>query len=173
MIKLREIVMIHELNNQGLGISEIVRRSGLDHKIVRKHLRCGLQSARYGPRQPRPRLLDLFERYLRERIAVWPGMSERRLWREIAELGYAGGYTAVTNFLCEARLPVRTAFERRFETPPGKQAQVDFSQILRGSVLLSGNTARLPRTYSHLSRSTSNLRALVNSRKRSTAIAAG
>ena len=60
MIKLREIVMIHELKNQGLGISEIARQTGLDRKPVRKHLRRGLQSARYGPRQPRPRLLDPF-----------------------------------------------------------------------------------------------------------------
>ena len=129
MIKLWEIVMIHELKNQGLGISEIARQTGLDRKTLRKHLRRGLQSARYGPRQPRPRLLDPFERYLRERIAAWPGLSGRRLWREIAELGYAGGYTAVTDFLREARPPARSAFERRFETPPGKQAQVDFAQF--------------------------------------------
>ena len=129
MIKLREIVMIHELKNQGLGVSEIARRAGLDRKTVRKYLREGLQSARYGPRQPRPRLLDPFEHYLRERIAAYPGLSGSRLWREIAELGYAGGYTAVTDFLREARPPARTAFECRFETPPGKQAQVDFSQF--------------------------------------------
>ena len=36
MIKLREIVMIHELENQGLGVSEIARRTGLDRKTVRK-----------------------------------------------------------------------------------------------------------------------------------------
>ncbi len=36
MIKLREIVMIHELKNQGLGVSEIARRTGLDRKTVRK-----------------------------------------------------------------------------------------------------------------------------------------
>lgn len=129
MIELREIVMIHELKNQGLGISEIARRTGLDRKTVRKHLRRGLQSARYGPRQPRPRLLEPFEPYLRERIVAWPGWSGRRLWREIAGLGYACGYTAVTDFPREARPPARSAFERRFETPPGKQAQVDFAQF--------------------------------------------
>ncbi len=101
MIKLREIIMIHELKNHGLGVSEIARRTGLDRKTVRKYLREGLQSARYGPRQPRPRLLDPLEHYLRERIAAYPGLSGSRLWREIAELGYAGGYTAVTDFLRE------------------------------------------------------------------------
>ena len=30
--------------------------------------------------------------------ASYPGLSGQRLWREIAELGYAGGYTAITDF---------------------------------------------------------------------------
>lgn len=121
--------MIHKLKHQGLGISEVARQTGLDRKTVRKHLQRGLQSSRYELRQPRPHLLDPFKPYLRERVAAWPGLSGRRLWREITELGHAGGYTAVTDFLCEARPPARGAFERRFETPPGKQAQVDFSQL--------------------------------------------
>ncbi len=41
MIKLREIVMIHELKRQGLGISAIARRTGLDRKTVRKYLDRG------------------------------------------------------------------------------------------------------------------------------------
>ena len=121
--------MIHDLRRQGLGISAIARRTGLDRKTVRKYLDPGLQSARYGPRQPRPRLLDPYEDYLRERIADHEGLSGRRLWRDIADLGYAGGYTAVTDFLREVRPPPRAGFERRFETPPGKQAQVDFAHF--------------------------------------------
>ncbi len=40
MIKLREIVIIHELKNQGLGVSEIARRTGLDRKTVRSAAQC-------------------------------------------------------------------------------------------------------------------------------------
>lgn len=121
--------MIHDLKRQGLGISAIARRTGLDRKTVRKYLDQGLQSARYGPRQPRPRLLDLYEDYLRDRLTDHAGLSGRRLMREIADLGYAGGYTAVTDFLREVRPPPQAGFERRFETPPGKQAQVDFAHF--------------------------------------------
>ena len=39
-----------------------------------------------------------------------------RLLREIRELGYDGGYTAVTDFLREVRPPRQVQFERRFET---------------------------------------------------------
>lgn len=33
----------------------------------------------------------------------------------------------MTDFLCEVRPAQKTQFERQFETPPGKQAQVDFA----------------------------------------------
>lgn len=129
MVTLREIVMIHDLHRQGMSISAIARQTGLDRKTVRRRLGQGLHSPGYGPRRSRPRLIDAYERYLRERIAAHPGLSARRLWREIAELGYAGGYSTLTDFLREARPPARTGFERRFETPPGKQAQADFAQF--------------------------------------------
>jgi transposase len=44
-------------------------------------------------------------------------------------MGYAGGYTAVTDFLCEVRPPPQSRFERRFETPPGRQAQIDLAEF--------------------------------------------
>ena len=43
------------------------------------------------------------ERYLRERLAAFPELTGRRLYREIRDLGYAGGYTAVKDFLREMR----------------------------------------------------------------------
>ena len=73
--------------------------------------------------------LDPFEAYLRERIAAYPQLTGRRLLREIRELGYDGGYTAVTDFLRTVRPPATPPFEVRFETPPGRQAQVDFAQF--------------------------------------------
>ena len=121
--------MIHDSRRQALGIAAIARQTGLDRKTVRKHLGQGLQAARYGPRQPRPRLLEPYEDYLRGHVAAFPGLSGRRLWREIAERGHIGGYTAVTDFLREARPPAQAGFELRFETPPGRQAQADFAHF--------------------------------------------
>jgi transposase len=129
VIKLRDIVMIHDLKRQGLSIAAIARRVGLDRKTVRKYLEQGLEAPVYGPRQPRPRKLALFEDYLRQRVASFPDLSGKRLFREIADLGYEGGYTAITDFLRDIRPPEHPVFERRFETPPGKQAQVDFAEF--------------------------------------------
>ena len=126
---LREIVLIHDLKKQGLSLTAIARKVGCDRKTVRKYLERGLEGPAYGPRQPRDRLLDPYETYLRERVLTFPDLSGARLLREVREMGYEGGYTAVTDFLRDVRPPARTRFERRFETPPGRQAQVDFAEF--------------------------------------------
>ena len=126
---LREIVLIHDLKKQGLSVTAIARKVGCDRKTVRKYLERGLEAPVYGPRQPRDCLLDPYEDYLRERVMTFPDLSGTRLLREIREMGYEGGYTRVTDFLREVRPPAHTRFERRFETPPGRQAQVDFAEF--------------------------------------------
>ena len=127
MIQLGELVMILDLHRQGLSVSAIARQLECDRKTVRKYIERGLKAPAYGPRQPRATVVAPFERYLRERIAAFPELTGSRLLREIKELGYSGGYTAVKDFLRTVRPKVLQAFERRFETPPGKQAQVDFA----------------------------------------------
>ena len=74
---------------------------------------------------PRPTLLDPYHDYLRARVEDWPELTAKRLLREIRADGYAGCYSQLTHFL-RTVCPART---RRFETPPGRQAQVDFAQF--------------------------------------------
>jgi transposase len=121
--------MILDLHRQGLSISAIARELGIDRKTVRRTIAGGLEPPVYGPRKPRPRRIDPFVRYLRERVTAYPGLTGQRLWRELRERGYAGGYTAVTDLLRELRPTPLPAFEVRFETPPGDQAQVDFAHF--------------------------------------------
>jgi transposase len=129
VIQLGELVMILDLHRQGLSVTAIARRVGIDRKTVRKYIERGLEPPSYGPRQPRARRLEPFEAYLRQRVVAYPGLTASRLLREIREHGYSGGYTAVTAFLREVRPNRLPAFEVRFETPPGEQAQVDFAQF--------------------------------------------
>lgn len=42
--------MLHQLYKDGLSISEIARRSGLDRKTVHKYFQRGLKAPAYGPR---------------------------------------------------------------------------------------------------------------------------
>ncbi len=121
--------MILDLHRQGAGISAIARRTGLDRKTVRKVIASGLEPPAYGPRQRKVPQLQPFERFLRGRLGAVPELTGRRLHRELAAVGYTGGYTAVTDLLREIRPVAAPGFEVRFETPPGRQAQVDFAQF--------------------------------------------
>jgi transposase len=122
--------MILDLARQGLSVSAIARRTGHDRKTVRKYLERGMQAPAYTPREPAPSPLAPFHAFLRERVGRFPDLTGRRLWREIRDIGFTGGYATVTDFLRTVRPPAEPAtFERRFETPPGRQAQVDFAHF--------------------------------------------
>ena len=120
--------MILDLARQGLSVSAIAHRTGHDRKTIRKYIERGLEPPAYKPRDPGPSLTGPFEAFLRERIGRFPELTGRRLWREVRELGFTGAYSTITEFLRGIRPPAEpAAFERRFETPPGRQAQADFA----------------------------------------------
>ncbi len=68
--------------------------------------------------------LDPFKEYLNQRLqaGVW---NAQVLLRELRGRDDAGGYTILKSWLQPQRQAAQTAAVRRFETPPGKQAQVD------------------------------------------------
>ena len=117
--------MILDLHRQGLSVSDIARRSGLDRKTVRRHIARGLEPPAYTPRPPRPALLAPHRDHLRERVAAFPELRASWLLRELCDVGYWGGCTQLTAYLREVRPAAPAGFERRFETAPGQQAQVD------------------------------------------------
>jgi transposase len=127
VVTLGELVMILDLARQGMSVSAIARRTGLDRKTIRKYIAKGLEPPAYTPRPPRQTLVGPYEPYLRERLQAFPELSGQRLLRDIRALGYTGGYTVLKDFLRTVRPKPEARFERRFETPPGKQAQVDFA----------------------------------------------
>ncbi|WP_184807926.1 IS21 family transposase [Nitrospirillum iridis] len=129
MVTLGELVMILELAREGLTVSAIARQTGLDRKTVRRYIAQGLEPPRYTPRPPKPTVGGPYEAYLRQRVIAVPGLSARRLLREIQALGYPGGYTAVKDYLRTVRPAAAKGYEQRFETPPGHQAQVDFAHF--------------------------------------------
>ena len=129
MIALEDLLMFHELKNQGLSISAIARRCGCSRLTVRRHLQQPLVAPRYKTRNSPPSVLAPYKDYLRQRVEEFPKLSARRLVREIREQGYGGGYSTVTQYLRTIRPSKLAPYELRFETPPGQQAQVDFAQF--------------------------------------------
>ena len=128
MVTLGDLVMILDLYRQGLSLSAIARRTGMDRRTVTKHVKCDLEPPHYGPRHPRSTVITPVEAYLRERIAAFPHLNDSRLLRAIQERCYTGGYT-MKDVLRPVRPVAPQPSERRFETPPGKQAQVDFAHF--------------------------------------------
>ena len=117
---------------RGEGVREIARQLGCSRNTVRRYLRED-DARRYGPRAPRPCKLDPYRAYVLERV----GQARPRwipatvLLREIAERGYAGGISQLKAFLA----PLKKAEPEpvvRFETPPGRQMQADFTVVRRG-----------------------------------------
>lgn len=129
MLRGNEVNHIHELKRQGVSVSEISVLTGYDRKTIRKYL-AQPQTPHYGPRAPRSTKLDPFKAYLDERLAagVWNAVV---LLQELHARGYQGSYTAVKDYLRPKRREAATVAVRRFETPPGQQAQVDWGTLGR------------------------------------------
>ena len=73
MVSLRDVVMIHDLKKQGLSNTAIAGQLGISRRTVTRRLQQGLELPVYGPRAPKPRLLEPFEAYLRERVTALAG----------------------------------------------------------------------------------------------------
>lgn len=131
---------IEELRRQGLSLTAIAEVTGFDRKTIRKYLAHPELEPRYKPRPGRPSLLDRFKPYVEERLSagVWNAVV---LTRELRERGYTGGYSTVKEHLQPKREASRTAAVRRFETPPGRQAQVDWGHL--GTLTVNGERHRL------------------------------
>lgn len=114
---------IEELKRQGPSISDISMMTGYSRPTVRKYLRDH-QISLYGPQAARPSKLDEYKIYIEEptRAGVW---NAEVLLREIRSRGYAGDYSILKDYMHPLRQAAKTTAARRFETPPGKQAQVD------------------------------------------------
>jgi hypothetical protein len=131
---------IEGLKRQGLSIQAISELTGYDRKTVRRYLLLPEGVPAYRPRKPQPSKLDAFKPYLRERLAagVW---NARVLLRELRGRSYSGSYTILTDWLRPQRESAQVVAVRRFETPPGKQGQVDWGHL--GDIELDGREYKL------------------------------
>ncbi|MGH9196806.1 MAG: IS21 family transposase, partial [Acidimicrobiia bacterium] len=118
--------VVRTLRQQGKAKRAIARELGVDIKTVRKWL-----STEWIP-QKRSRA--------KEKMEQWKGFIDGRgpevgfngavLFRELRGLGYRGGYSTMARYLKPLRKSWREPEEPtlRFETEPGKQAQVDWGE---------------------------------------------
>jgi transposase len=117
---------------RGEGLRSIARQLGCSRNTVRRYLR-EKAACRYGPRAARACKLDAYKSYLRERVEQarprW--IPATVLLREIRERGYGGGISQLKAWLAPLKKSEAEPVVR-FETPPGKQMQADFTHVRRG-----------------------------------------
>ena len=128
MLRGKDVHEVEQMKQMGLSVSAISEMTGYDRKTVRKYLLEPEAVPAYSRRAGQPSKLDPHKPYLQDRLTagVW---NAQVLLREIRQRGYGGGYTILKDWLLPQRAAASVAAVRRFETPPGKQAQVDWGHL--------------------------------------------
>lgn len=131
--------MIRDLYAQGFNITEISNKTGFDRKTVRKYLKLRTIPE---PKQrvKRDSKLDNYKDYIIKKLNEGP-FTAVRLFREIQEMGFTGKITIVSDFVTKVRPERGVSATLRYETKPGVQAQVDWSEF--GKVGIDGKMQKL------------------------------
>lgn len=131
--------MIRELHAQGLSITAISDKTGYDRKTVRKYLKL---TTIPDPKQraKKESKLDQYKDHIIKKLNEAP-FTASRLFREIQEMGFTGKSTIVRDFIRKVRPDNGVQAVYRYETKPGVQSQVDWSEF--GKVEIDGNMPKL------------------------------
>ena len=129
--------LIHKivsLSQGGASMRRIARSLGVSRRTVKKALGQVEGARGSGPPQGPPRSapargsrLDAYDAAIAELLARYPDITAQRVLEELRRLGYAGGYTVLSQRVRAMRPRPAVAPVRRFETAPGQQAQMDYA----------------------------------------------
>jgi transposase len=143
MVEIDEVLFRYQ---QGHTVSAIARALGQSRVTVRKYLKAGVSAGltRSGGEGERTRVAAAVRAALARRPAVarveplaahraqleaWlgePDMTLKQAWRLLGEGGVRVSYSALKRYVRGALRAVAPRVTVRIETPPGRQAQVDF-----------------------------------------------
>jgi len=129
-------MLLRHYLEQGASKSALARQFGVSRDTIHRWIRAGdldrdleATPVRYGPRRPVPTKLDAYKAIIETRLAAYPELSAVRLLAEIRAAGFAGSYTQLKEFVRQVRPTPPAEPVIRFETPAGRQAQVDFARF--------------------------------------------
>ena len=129
-------MLLRHYLEQGASKSALARQLGVSRDTIHRWIRDGeldrdldIEPVRYGPRRPVPTKLDAYRPIIETRLAAYPALSAVRLLAEIRAAGFTGSYTQLKAFVRQVRPTPATEPVIRFETPAGRQAQVDFARF--------------------------------------------
>jgi len=122
-------VDISYLHHHGLSYREISRKTGHDRRTVKRYaehpeLRGG-ERAKVKRSSKLDRFLPTIESWLRED----PRYRATWILDQVRKVGYTGGYSILKDLVHELKQEQGRIAYLRFETEPGRQAQVDFGEF--------------------------------------------
>ena len=116
---------------QGVSKTELSRRFGVSRRTIHEWIETGQLDRNlsgggtpYRARPPVCHKLDPYKGIIEARLEEYPRLSAQRLYDEVRGAGYTGGYVRVRDYVRALR-PAEAVV--RFETPAGRQGQVDFA----------------------------------------------
>jgi transposase len=127
------IHQIATLFRGGASLRRIAQSLRISRRTVRKAL-AQLDAARTAgsleglprPAAARGSQLDAYEPAILDLLARHPDITARRIYEELRQIGYTGGYTILSERVRQLRPRPVVPPVRRFETAPGVQAQMDY-----------------------------------------------
>ncbi len=134
---LSEKVRMYRFIEEGLTIAEIARRLGRCRQTLYNWLSRDKEPAE---RPRRGSKLDEFKPYLESRLERFD-LPATVLLREIKAQGYTGGITILRDFVAQVKEREVRRLVDRFETEPGRQAQMDWASC--GTIVHQGRRRRL------------------------------
>ncbi|RLF56972.1 MAG: IS21 family transposase [Thermoplasmata archaeon] len=132
MLEMEEIFKIRELRNQGLSLRAIRQETGHTRRTIRKYLNR-VEPPVYKKRSSQPGKLDPYKDYIKTRLKNY-SLTAVRLHEEINEQGYTGSYSLLVQYVRGIKGITGVTAVYRFETKPGVQSQVDWSEIARVNI---------------------------------------
>ena len=120
---------IVRLHNQGLSQRAIARVLGISRPTVRKYLEDPSRIGRYKRTQPRPSQLDPYADAIHSWIEEDAHYKATWIYDRLVPMGFTGSYEIVKRRVSRLKAEAQRVAYIRFETEPGRQAQVDFGEF--------------------------------------------
>lgn len=129
MVSRESKVDINFLHRQGHSYREIARKTGRDRRTVKRYAENPELIGQGRTKVDRPSILDSFKPMVASWLKDDPDYQASWILDQLRKLGYSGGYTIVKDFVREIKQENSRIAYIRFETEPGRQAQVDFGDF--------------------------------------------
>jgi transposase len=127
MITTEAFMDILALHRQGQSMRQIAKQLGIHRDTVKKYI-TGKHPPQYRKRKGKESILAPFHQMIRD----WLEETDYRataIFDKVRALGYTGGYDMVRYFVRQVKEEKAQQAYIRFETEPGRQAQMDWADF--------------------------------------------